>query len=256
MVECMPRQTIVAFALLVVAACGGGPGGGCPAERSATPLDRSTTGTITGTVTFDGPVPPMATLQLGSQPECAGRYFGPVLAGDALVRDGLVENAFVYIKDGLGERTFAIPSEPVKIDQAGCLYQPHVVGAQTCQPIVFLNSDPILHNVHGSSDRSSSWNFSLGVQGSQRSIRVDKPEVMIKVRCDVHPWMVAYLGVLDHPYFAVTDENGRFTLADVPAGEYQVVSWHERFGTRETHVSVGPKQTAETSFTYGAAAAD
>ena len=125
-------------------------------------------------------------------------------AGDVLVKDGRVENAFVYVKDGLGDRVFAAPAEPVTIDQRGCLYHPRVTGAVTCQEIVFLNSDPLLHNVHGTPHDSRAWNFSMGVQGSRRSIRVDKPEVAVEVRCDVHPWMRAYIGVVDHPYFAVT----------------------------------------------------
>src|SRR5438309_1184474 len=103
------------------------------APRTVTPLDPSTAGTITGTVTFAGPPPAMKPVALGGDPQCAIQHQGPVLAGDALVHDGKVENAFVYVKDGLGARTFAVPETPVTINQAGCLYQPHVAGAQTCQ---------------------------------------------------------------------------------------------------------------------------
>jgi plastocyanin len=168
-----------------------------------------------------------------------------------LVDNGRLANAFVYVSDGLGGRTFAVPDAPVTIDQRGCLYAPRVLGAQTCQPIRFVNSDPFLHNVHGTPGRSPAWNFGMSVRGSERTIRLEEPEVMVQVRCDVHPWMRAYIGVLDHPYFAVTGPDGRFTLADVPSGDLVVRAWHERFGVRETKVSLGAKETKELTFTYG-----
>jgi plastocyanin len=236
-------------ALLLLAACGGA-GGRCEAERTPTPLDPGSTGTITGTVTLDGPAPAMTTLRLASEPACSSQHAGSVLAGDALVHDGRVENAFVYIKEGLGERVFAVPAEPVTVDQRGCVYRPHVTGARVCQPIAFLNSDPVLHNVHGRPVRSASWNFSMGVKGSRRTVRIETPEVMVEVGCDVHPWMRAYLGVLEHPYFAVTGPDGRFTLPDVPAGDYLLASWHERFGVREGRVRLGAGETAELRFAY------
>jgi hypothetical protein len=227
--------------------------GRCGPPRPPTEIDRSTTGTISGTVTFEGAPPTMKTLTLTGDPQCAAQHAEAVTAGDALVRDGHVQNAFVYIKEGLGERIFAVPDTPVVIDQKGCLYEPHVAGVQTCQPLEFLNSDPVLHNVHGTPHRQAPWNIGLPVRGSSRTLRLDTPEVMVDVRCDVHPWMHAYIGVLDHPYFAVTGADGRFTLTGVPPGEYVVAVWHERFGTRETRVTVGPRETKEVSFAYGPA---
>jgi hypothetical protein len=242
-------RVLLAAALLSLVACGGSDDA-CRDPRPPTPLDHATTGTIGGTVSFSGPAPAMTELQLGGEPACAAQHSGPVPAGDALVHDGRVENAFVYLKEGLGDRVFALPAEPVTFDQRGCLYHPHMAGARTCQEIVFLNSDALLHNVHGTPDRTSAWNFSMGVAGSRRSVRIAKPEVMIPIRCDVHPWMRAYLAVLDHPYFAVTGPDGRFTLPDVPPGEYLVVSWHERFGTREARVTVGPREVTELHLEY------
>ena len=173
-----------------------------------------------------------------------------MLAGDALVKDGQVENAFVYIKEGLGDRGFAVPAQPVVIDQKGCLYEPHVAGAQVGQGIEFRNSDAVLHNVHGSPKDSSAFNVALPRQGAERTITVDHPEVMISVRCDLHPWMQGWLGVLDHPYFGVSGADGRVTLKDVPAGDYVIGVWHERFGTREAKVSVTPKASASASVTF------
>lgn len=246
----MRRPTRLGLLLLALAAAGCGGQSACDAPRTPTPLDRATTGTVSGTVRFDGTPPPMTMLSLGAEPACAGQHQGPVPAGDVLVKDGRVENAFVYVKEGLGDRVFAAPAEPVTIDQRGCLYHPRVTGAVTCQEIVFLNSDPLLHNVHGTPHDSRAWNFSMGVQGSRRSIRVDKPEVAVEVRCDVHPWMRAFIGVVDHPYFAVTGADGSFTLRDVPPGDYVVASWHERFGTREARVTLPPRGTADVTLTY------
>jgi plastocyanin len=244
------RLGVVALAALAFGACGGG--GACPPARTPTPLDHATTGTITGDVRFDGTPPAMTTLSFSADAACAAQHPVAVPSGDALVHGDRVENAFVYLKEGLGDRVFPVPAAPVTIDQQGCLYRPRVTGAQVCQPVVFLNSDPTAHNVHGTPQQSSSWNFSMGVKGSERTTRVDKPEVMVSVRCDVHPWMQGWLGVLDHPYFAVTGPDGRFALKDVPPGDYVVAAWHERFGTREARVSLAPSGQQEVTFTYAA----
>ncbi len=233
--------------MLVLAACGGDDEA---PQKPVTPLDRSVVGAITGTVTFEGTPPAMQELHL--DPGCASKHQGPVLAGDALVRDGKVENVFVYVKDGLGDRAFATPTEPVKIDQRGCLYEPHVAGAQTGQPILYVNSDPFMHNVHATSNSAGGWNFAMATAGSKNTTRVRKPQVMVDVRCDIHPWMRSYLGVVDHPYFAVTGADGRFTLGDVPPGDYVVAAWHERFGTREARVSLAAKETKTVEFAYTA----
>jgi hypothetical protein len=242
-------RLLPALAVLVLAACGEKPGG-CEAPRQPTPLDRSTTGTLTGSVLLEGTPPAMSPIQMTG--ECAAQHREPVLSGDALVHDAKVENAFVYVKDGLGGRVFAVPEKPVVIDQAGCIYRPRVAGVQTCQPIQFVNSDPLLHNVHGTPDRSSPWNFGMAVKGSTRTIRIEVPEVPVEVRCDVHPWMRAYLGVVDHPYFAVTGPDGRFTIAEVPPGDYLLAAWHERFGEKEERVTLGPKETKRVNLTLTA----
>jgi hypothetical protein len=242
-------RLLLALALCLFVACGRDESA-CNAPRTVTPLDPAATGTLTGTVTFAGPPPPMKPVAIGGDPQCAVQHHEPVLAGDALVHDGLVENAFVYVKDGLGTRTFAVPETPVTVDQVGCLYKPHVTGAQTCQPIEFVNGDPTLHNVHGTPARSAPWNFGMAMQGSRRRLRIESPEVMIPVTCDVHPWMRAYLGVLPHPFFAVTGADGRFSFRGVPAGEYVIAAWHERFGTREARVVLGAGETKEVPFAF------
>lgn len=226
-------------------ACGGGQE--AAPRREPTPLDASTTGTIRGTVRFDGPVPAMSEISFGSFAECAAVHDGPVLTNDALVHDGTIENAIVYIADGLGDRVFAIPEQPVHIDQRGCLYEPRVVGAQVGQAIEYRNSDRVLHNVHGKPEASSGWNFALSRQGSQRTLRIDHPEVAVSVRCDLHPWMQGWIGVFDHPYFAVTGADGAFALENVPPGTYVVAAWHERLGTAKQPLTLGPRGSETTT---------
>ena len=242
---------MIALVVSLLAACGGGEPPP-PPVRTPTPLDLSTTGTIRGEVRFEGPVPPMKELSFGSFSECAAAHRGPVHAGDVLVHDGRLQNAFVYIQKGLGDRVFAIPTEPVEIDQRGCLYDPRVVGVQVGQLIKYVNSDPTMHNVHGTPQASPNWNFALPRVGAERDVRLNEPEVMVSVRCDLHPWMQGWIGVVDHPYFAVTGADGTFALPRVPPGTYTVTAWHERFGIRSAEVTLAERGTADVTFTFAA----
>ena len=243
------RREIFLIALVALAACTGGESE-IPARGPATPIDPATTGTIAGHVTFAGEPPPESELRLAGDAACATAHEGPVRAGDVRVKDGKVENAFVWLKDGLGNLVFELPKEAVVIDQRGCIYQPRFAGAQTGQEIKFLNSDSTLHNVHTLPKNSSPVNFGMSRKGTDRSIRIAKPEVMVGIKCDVHPWMRAYIGVLDHPYFMLTGADGAFRIEKVPAGDYTLGAWHERFGTREAKLKVEAGKTSETTFEY------
>ena len=249
-------RTIATLAFIGAALCMSFSCGGensVKPTRQPTPLDLSTTGTITGVVNVDGAVPEQSVVQLGGWSECAAQHAGGnPKAGDILVENGKLRNVMVYIKEGLGDRVFAIPTTPAELDQKGCVFLPRVLGAQTDQDIKMLNSDPLAHNVHGLPTQSSSWNFSLGVKGASRTVSVATPEAMIEIKCDIHPWMRAYLGVFEHPYFMLSDADGRFALKDVPPGEYTVEAWHERFGVQTRKVTVGAKETKELLFTFKA----
>ena len=204
------RANVAAVVLAIVAVAFG-----CErkAERRApTPLDRATLGSITGEVRFDGTPPPSTKVDMASAKDCAAGHAGPVDAGDVLVEGGKVQNAIVAIKDGLGDRVFAVSETPVVIDQQGCLFVPRVAAAQADQPVKFLNSDTFPHNVHGTPPESSGWNFSLGLKGASRTVDVDDGRQVIPIKCDIHPWMHAFLVVYPHPYFAVTAAAGRFAL--------------------------------------------
>ena len=218
--------------------------------REPTPLDLTTVGTIAGVVRFEGTVPAQTELQVRSSAECAALHDGPVLAGDVLVEDGKVQNAIVYLSKGLGERVFAVPETTVVIDQQDCLFVPRVAAAQVDQLVRFLNSDMLAHNVRGVPSEARSWNFMLAVKGASREATIEREEPAIEIKCDVHPWMKAYLGVFDHPYFAVTDADGRFSLPQVPPGDYTVTVWHERFGTADSHVTVAPQVAQNVTFFF------
>ncbi len=238
---------LAAVVASVMSGCGGGDGQ-TPA-KAATPLDPATTGTIAAIVGFEGVAPPMQELTMGSFADCKKLHDGAVPAGDMLVQNGKVQNAFVWIQDGLGDRVFATPTNKVVMDQQGCLYVPRVAGAQVGQPVEFLNGDAMLHNVHGTPKENSGWNVALSRKGAERTLTFDKPEIMISIRCDLHPWMQGWLGIVGHPYFGVSGADGTVTLQNVPAGDYTVGVWHERFGQQTAKVTVTPQQTASTTFT-------
>jgi hypothetical protein len=244
------RTALLLSALL--SACSSGEGD-VPARGPATKIDPAMAGNVHGLVTYPGTPPPSTMPKVGDPACAAGSSQGPI--GDVVVKDGRVANAFAYVAAGLESYVFEIPKDPVVVDQRGCLYvsprtRGHVFGAETGQEIRFLNSDPTLHNVHIDPKNSPAANFGMGVQGAKRSVRIPKAEVMVNVRCDVHPWMHAYLGVVDHPHFAVTGDDGGFEFTGVPAGHYTIEVWHERFGTKRQVIDVVPRQTAEVKVVY------
>jgi plastocyanin len=234
--------------VLAVAACDRGDDATPQSRGTPTALDLGDTGTITGTVRFTGEKPSPTTIDATSDPTCAKLHPSGIVVDPIEVSDGGVANVLVYVAHGLEDRVFAVPREPVLIDQRGCLYTPHVAGVQAGQPIRFVNGDDTLHNVHGEPARSTPWNFGLPRRGADRLLVLAKPEVPVPIRCDVHPWMRAYLGVFDHPYFAVTGADGRYTLSHVPAGDVVVATWHERLGAGETTVTVERGTAASADF--------
>jgi plastocyanin len=243
-------RELAALASFVALACSHSDSGP-PPRGPVTPLDPATAGAIEGTVLLDGTPPASARVAFTGDPACVTAQGERLDVGDVLVRDGRVANAFVYLARGLEGRVFARPTRAVTIDQSGCLYVPRVAGAQTGQAIEFVNSDPTLHNVHLEPKRSSGTNFGMAVQGARRSMHIDVPEAMITVRCEVHPWMRAYLGVLDHPYFAVTSPDGSFRLGEVPAGDYTMAVWHERLGVVERSIGVTPQRVTRADVRFG-----
>lgn len=223
-----------------------------PEQRPVTPVDAATAGEIHVQVGFDGTAPPPKLINMSSTPVCANMHPDPVYEQPVQVKNGRLANVVVYIKSGFGDRAFAFPTKPVTIDQRGCLYKPRIAAVMVGQPLQFHNSDPEAHNVHGRPDVVRSWNFLMSRPNSTRTLYFDKPEIGIRVGCDVHPWMNAYVSVIDNPYFGITGEDGTVTLKNVPPGEYTIATWHETLGTKSQQVSLAPRGTTDLRLTYEA----
>jgi plastocyanin len=214
-------------------------------------VDESTAARITGKVAFEGTPKPNAVINMASDPACASANQGAVTSESILVDNGGLQNVFVYIKDGLGNKyLYDMPTEPVVLDQKGCHYTPHVVGLRATQPLQVVNSDNTLHNVHGMPEKNVEFNQGQPVPGMKNTVTFKVPEVLIPFKCDVHSWMYAYVGVVSHPYFAVSDKQGKFELRTIPPGTYEIEAVHEKLGRQTQTVTLGEKDAKEITFTF------
>jgi len=216
-----------------------------------TPIDPQTAGIVKGVVRFEGTPPPNPRLPVGGNAECAALHSGPAYDEAVLVKDGRLQNALVYVKSGLESTVFAWPAAPVRVANERCLYVPRVAGAMIHQPIEFVNEDPTAHNIHGFSSQGD-FNFTLLAKGQTNRVKLRKPELALRVKCDLHPWMTGSVGVFAHPFFRVTGPDGAFELSGLPPGEYEIEAWHERLGTRSRKVTLAARGSADVEFAFGA----
>ncbi|MBI1941535.1 MAG: carboxypeptidase regulatory-like domain-containing protein [Acidobacteria bacterium] len=222
-----------------------------PAEQAATPIDQSTVGSIGGKISFEGTKPKLARIMMDQDPVCVEKHSGPVYAEDGMVNDdGTLPNAFVYVKTGAEKYNFPTPTGSVELDQDGCLYKPHVLGIMAGQTLQILTKDPTSHNIHPMPKDNREWNLSQPPGGAAIEQKFSRPEIMIPVKCNQHPWMRAYIGVTRHPFFAVTGKDGTFTLKGLPPGEYTIEAWTATFGTQEQKVTVGPSEAKTADFSF------
>ena len=214
-------------------------------------IDPATAGTIHGTIHFTGRKPVAKLIDMSEDPACVAAYKGKAHDESLIVGPhGVVVNAFVYVEKGLEGKVFEAPSTPVVINQQGCWFRPRVLGLEVGQPLEVVNSDPVTHNIHPMPAMNHEWNHSMGPGDDPITRKFAKPEIMIPVKCNIHSWMRSYIGVVDHPYFAVTGSDGAFEWKNLPPGDYTIGVWHEKLGKQEQQVHVAPSGAAAVNFTY------
>ncbi len=214
-------------------------------------VDAATAAMVAGAISLTGPRPAPTNVDMSEDPACVeahkkGNYDGPVVVNS----NGTLANTLVYIKSGLEGKTFEPPTAPAVIDQNGCWFQPRVLGIQTGQVLKVTNSDPVTHNIHPLAHINREWNHSQGEGDAPLARKFSKREIMIRVKCNIHGWMRAFLGVVDHPYFAVSGRDGRFEIRNLPPGEYTLAAWHETFGEQQQKINVPPSGKIEATFRF------
>jgi len=244
--------------LLFAAGCGNAP---APQPKAAAEapkaveyfhVDSSTAGAIKGRVRAKpGKILP-AVIRMDAEAACEKAHAGRPVHDQSLItgNDGGLANAFVYIQTGLEGKTFDPVTGPVVLDQHGCMYAPHVLGMRAGQMLEVKNSDPVSHNIHPMAKDNREWSEQQSPGAPDLQRKFARPEVMIPVKCDVHKWMRAYIGVVAHPYFAVTGPDGSFELRNIPPGDYTVAVWHEKLGERTVPLHLAASANAALNFTY------
>ncbi|MCB1041983.1 MAG: carboxypeptidase regulatory-like domain-containing protein [Acidobacteria bacterium] len=213
----------------------------------------SLAGEITGVVKWDGNAPKMKPLKMDADPVCSAAYSGGEMArAETLVlgEGNTMAHIFVRISKGLPDKKWPTPSEPAEMDQKGCMYSPHVVGVMVDQDFKFVNSDDTLHNVNVKATVNRGFNLGMPTSMRESMQKFSREELMIEVKCNVHPWMKSYIGVSSHPFFAVTGEDGKYTISGLDAGTYEVEVWHEKLGTQTQSVTIGQDESKSLDFSF------
>jgi plastocyanin len=217
---------------------------------AATPIDQATVGSVSGSVKFDGTAPKPSKIDMSQDPACKGAN-----EAEAMVVDkGSLANVFVYVKDGLGARTFDVPKDAVVLDQSGCRYHPHVLGVMAGQTVQIKNDDPTTHNIHPTPKDNREWNESQPPQAAPIEKNFAREEVMLPVKCNQHPWMKMYINVVKSPFYAVTGPDGKFEIKGLPPGDYTIAFVHEKLGEQDQKVTVAPKEAKTVDQTFKAGA--
>jgi plastocyanin len=237
----MTTKSLTLIAALAVAIC---------ISRQPAVKAGSASGTVKGTVKFEGRVPKPTPISMSADPSCAKQHPTPVLNQEVVTdAKGGLQNVVVFIADGLAAQTSEPPSQSVVLDQKGCMYQPHVLTMQANQRMEVMNDDPTSHNIHPVPANNREWNKSQP-PGSKAEETFPREEIAIPVKCNIHPWMRGYVAVFKHPYFAVTGKDGSFDLSNLPPGTYTIKAWHEKLGTSTQKITVGANETKAIDFVF------
>ena len=256
--KCVALTTLALCGLLALAACSKkeDQSSNSSAEQqsqpapAATPIDPSTVATVNGTVKFDGTAPKASKIDMSQDPGCKGTNE----AENIVVSGGDLANVFVYVKDGLGSRTFDVPKDPVVLDQKGCQYHPHVLGVMAGQTVQIKNDDPTTHNIHPTPADNREWNESQPPSSPAIEKNFAREEIMLPVKCNQHPWMKMYINVVKTPFYAVTDKDGKYEIKGLPPGDYTLEFVHEKLGKQDQKVTVAAKETKTVDQSFKPAA--
>jgi plastocyanin len=248
------RLRLLTGLVVLLAGCGGtSPPDSSRAAPAPPPSAPAAAGSasVTGSVRYEGAVPDLKPISMSADPGCAAKHAEPARP-ELLVLgpSNTLANVLVRVKSGLPARNWPAPAEPVVIDQQGCRYRPHVVGIMVGQPLHVLNSDGLLHNVHAMPSKNQTFNRAMPASVTRTETSFSQSEEPFLIKCDVHPWMNAFMAVLDHPFFAVTGADGAFALRGLPAGSYEIEAWHERLGTQPMQLTLGEGESATADFTF------
>jgi plastocyanin len=222
-----------------------------PANPAAKPVDAATAGSVAGIIKFDGVPPKRRTISMAAVANCAKMHSSPALTESVVPGDnGTLQNVVVYLRGDFSQYSFDAAKSPAMIDQNGCVYSPHVLALASGQQLRVTNSDDTTHNIHAAPMKNRGWNESQPPQSSPINEAFARPEIGISVKCNVHPWMKAYISVFSNPYFQVTGKDGSFKFDNVPPGTYTLTAWHEQYGTKEQTVTIVAKQEQSATITY------
>ncbi len=208
-------------------------------------------GSVSGVIHFKGTPPRRHKIDMGADPNCNPNN-RTRLTEDVVVRNGRLANVFVYVKSGevIDRYRFQVSTSEAVLDQKGCRFVPRVFGMQTGQILKILNSDLATHNLHPYPRNNPEWNQSQPQGGEPIEKRFMRPEVMIPIKCNQHPWMKAFVGTLSHSFFAVSDREGAFSISGLPPGDYKIAVWHEVYGEQLAEIIIGPGESKTLDFTF------
>jgi len=249
--------TLILLALVVTlaASCNKKPGDEPEVSNKPAYVATGNEGAISGVIKFDGAPPDRKKINMEQDSNCLNAG-GDALNNDLLIDAGKLQNVFVYVKgEAVDAFRFPIPTEPVVLDQKGCLYEPRVLGLQIGQTLEIRNSDQTTHNVHAKPKVNDNFNLPQTANAPPILQKFKKPETLVPIQCNQHPWMYSQVGVLTHPFFAVSAKDGSYTIKGLPPGTYTLIVYHEVLGEKTQTIQIGAKEKKTQDFTYASKSA-